>query len=433
MIPQLFERRGIEYRWAVLAVAFLTVFTVLGFRHAFGVMYVAILDDTGWMRGDTAGIFSLAMITYMLTAVASGALFDWVGPRVQFPIGALVMAAGLLLCGTIGAIWELYVYYGILVGLGFVLLGFVPHMALVPQWFPRRTGLASAAIISGLGVGSLGMAMLCTWSILWLGWRGTFVLVAGILALGIFPLTLLLHRNPAAHQKIATAPDTLGAIAEADTPIPANTTLRSAMAHPAFWLLLVAVTLIGAGQMTMAVHQTRLLVDLGYPIALAAMLFGLTGLFRSAGGLLWGPLSDRYGTRGIVLLAGGMGALGVVALLLVRDASSLTTPIVFVVLFGIGFGGISPVYASIVSQLFPGRSLGKIFGLLDMGYGAGSAGGPFLAGWVFDRLGTYDPALYAVGTAAGGSGLFMYLALQSHRRFPAVDGKTGMPSASNGS
>ena len=83
--------------------------------------------------------------------------------------------------------------------------------------------------------------------------------------------------------------------------------------------------------------------------------------------------------------------------------------------------------------MFPGRSLGKIFGLLDMGYGAGSAGGPFLAGWVFDRLGTYDPALYAVGTAAGGSGLFMYLALQSHRRFPAVDGKTGMPSASDGS
>ena len=74
MIVQFFERRGIDYRWIVLALTFLTVFTVLGFRHAFGVMYVAILDDTGWLRAETAGIFSVAMVTYMLTAVASGAL-----------------------------------------------------------------------------------------------------------------------------------------------------------------------------------------------------------------------------------------------------------------------------------------------------------------------------------------------------------------------
>jgi MFS family permease len=181
----------------------------------------------------------------------------------------------------------------------------------------------------------------------------------------------------------------------------------------------------------MAVHQTRLLVDMGYSLQLAAMLFGLTGLFRSVGGFIWGPLSDRYGSRIIVLLGGAMGSLGVGALLMVHDATSLTTLVVFVVLFGIGFGGISPVYASIVSQLFPGRSLGKIFGLLDVGYGAGSAGGPFLAGWVYDRFASYDIALYALVVAAGGSGLFLFLAIQSHRWYLAANG-LAQPAAEDG-
>lgn len=109
-----FGRRGIYYGWVIVAVMFVTLFVSLGFRFAFGVFYSAILDETGWLRAETAGIVSASMIVYACTAALSGYLFDRLGARV---------------------------------------LGFIPHMAIVPRWFDRRRGLASAASLAGVGLG----------------------------------------------------------------------------------------------------------------------------------------------------------------------------------------------------------------------------------------------------------------------------------------
>ncbi len=57
MPPRFFRSGEIYYGWVIVAVVFITLFLVLGFRFSFGVFYVAILDDTGWQRGETAAIF----------------------------------------------------------------------------------------------------------------------------------------------------------------------------------------------------------------------------------------------------------------------------------------------------------------------------------------------------------------------------------------
>ena len=88
-----FGRRGIYYGWVIVAVTFVTLFVSTGFRFAFGVYYSAILDETGWGRAETASVVSAAMIVYACTAALSGYLFDRVGARVLFPLGALCMAA----------------------------------------------------------------------------------------------------------------------------------------------------------------------------------------------------------------------------------------------------------------------------------------------------------------------------------------------------
>ena len=56
MIVEFFQRRNIYYGWVIVSVAFVTMFLVMGFRFAFGVYYVAILEDTGWQRAETAAV-----------------------------------------------------------------------------------------------------------------------------------------------------------------------------------------------------------------------------------------------------------------------------------------------------------------------------------------------------------------------------------------
>ncbi|MBI3992843.1 MAG: MFS transporter [Candidatus Lambdaproteobacteria bacterium] len=419
MPVEFFRQRGIYYGWVTLTVTFITVFVVIGFRYAFGVLYVAILEDTGWLRAETAGIFSTAMITYMFTAILSGALIDRLGPRILFPIGCVVMSAGLALCATISSIWEFYLYYGVLVGLGYVFLGFIPHISMLPRWFVRRRGFASAVLIAGVGMGSLVVSVACDWMLGMMGWRAVFLVFSVIVLLVLLPLTLYFHRDsPAA---IGLHPDNAPSDpAVAQTAAAPEGRLLDALGTPTFWLLALAVATIGVGQQTIAVHQTRLLVDMGYGLSLAAGLFGITGLFRSIGGFIWGPLSDRFGTRRIIMIAAATGFAGIVVLLLARYQPNLVYLLAFIVLFAVGFGGITPVYASTVAELYPGRHLGKMFGLLDIGYGAGSALGPYAAGWIFDHYGSYERALWMLLGLTVLLGLALYGALTIRPRRQAA-------------
>jgi MFS family permease len=79
----------------------------------------------------------------------------------------------------------------------------------------------------------------------------------------------------------------------------------------------------------------------------------------------------------------------------------------YLLTFGLGYSAMSPVYASAVSDKFAGKNLGTILGLLDLGFGLGSALGPWWAGWMFDRYGSYDAVILgvALGVVLTGYGL----------------------------
>jgi MFS family permease len=111
------------------------------------------------------------MLVYALAALGVGAAFDRLGPRRLFPLAALLLGAGYFLCGRITTLWQFYVYYGVLVGIGYTALGFIPHVSLISRWFVRRRGLASSLALSGMGVGSLIFAPVGEYLIAQYGWR----------------------------------------------------------------------------------------------------------------------------------------------------------------------------------------------------------------------------------------------------------------------
>lgn len=399
-----FGRRGIYYGWVIVAVMFVTLFISLGFRFSFGVFYSAILDETGWGRAETAGVVSAAMIVYACTAALSGYLFDRLGARVVFPVGALCMGAGLMLCSMSESLAGLTVAYGILLGFSYAALGFIPHMAIVPRWFDRRRGLASAASLAGVGLGSLAVAALSAELIVQLGWRETMWWF-GLAAMAVLiPINLVFHRPSA--ESIGLVRDGRPARAAASSaPSKVGATIAAAIRTRDFWLLALAVTATGTCTMTIVVHQTRMLVDMGYGLPLASLIFGMLGVARATGGLIWGPLSDRIGrsTCVVVICAISIVGLGMLWLtsLVPTESAALRIALLtgYLLTFGIGFNGMSPVYASAVSDRFAGRNLGTILGLLDLGFGLGSALGPWCAGWMFDRYGSYDYVI--VGVALG--------------------------------
>jgi len=411
-LSRFLHRRGIFYGWVIVGCAFVTMFVALGFRYAFGVFYAAILEDTGWTRADTAAVFSLAMAVYAAMAVPAGWLFDKIGARRLFTAGALLLGAGLMLCSRATTVPGLLVSYGLLAGLGFAALGFIPHAAIIPRWFDRKRGLALAAALSGVGFGSLGMSSGSAMLIESLGWRTSMLAIGAACWALLIPINALLHH--AAPRSLGQHPD--GAAEPSQVRESRHTEripIRHALAQPSFWLLFMSVSMMGLVSMTMAVHQPRLVVDLGFSLNLSAFLFGILGFLRTVGGLIWGPLSDRIGRGPCVWIVIGLSIAGFGALVVTGhlyppwDGWRLPLLLAFTLVFGLGYNGISPIYASAVADHFAGPSLGTMFGLLDLGFGLGAAAGPWIAGWAYDHFASYEGVLWGLtlGVLLTGIGL----------------------------
>jgi MFS family permease len=181
----------------------------------------------------------------------------------------------------------------------------------------------------------------------------------------------------------------------------------------AFWLLFISVSMMGLVTMTLAVHQPRLVQDLGFSLNLSALLFGVLGLMRTTGGLVWGPLSDRISRSVCAWIITAASILGFLGLLAVGPISpewnGLRIALLwgFTVTFGVGYNGISPLYAGAVAEHFAGPSLGTMFGLLDLGFGIGAAIGPWVAGRIYDAVSSYTLVLWGgiAGMLLGGVAL----------------------------
>jgi MFS family permease len=395
------------YGWVIVGISSLTLFLSLGIRFSFGVFYVALLNEYGWGRGETAGAFSLALLTHGFFGMVSGNLIDRFGPRVLFPLGAIFLAMGLAAASCITAIWHLYLLFGIITAMGLNTLAYVPHMAIIPKWFVRRKGLAAGLALAGMGVGTMVMAPVIQFLIDTVGWRFAFLILAGIVLGVVVPMTALFQRR---------SPEDVGQFRDGILPVSGEThappvekppigtyspdlleqrTLRAALHTRAFWWIALFNFSVGFILNTLVVHTPAHVIDVGYSAGLAAFVVGLVGLLRSGGGVLFGFLSDRSGSEIAYTVGGATAVVGVLLLLLVRDTASPWMVYTFAILFGLGSGSTGPIGAAVTADLFPGKSLGFILGISNVGYGLGGALGPYLAGYVYDHIGSYTFALIA--------------------------------------
>lgn len=386
--------RRFFYGWVIVAVSFVTLFLAVGTRFSLGIFYVAILEEYHWSRADTAGAFSLMLVVHAAFSLVVGGLFDRLGPRKLFPLGALAIAIGFAACSQIRAIWQFYVFLGVIASLGITTLAFVPHMALVSTWFVRRRGAASGLAYAGIGGGMLVLAPLLQSIIAWTNWRTAFLLLSASMIVIVMPLTALFQRRRP--EDMGLYPD--GMTAEesaaysatlATTATTQDWTLAQALRTPQLWLLLVTVAGLGMNLNTLVLHQMAHLTDVGYSKMLGATLTGLVGVMRSFGGITLGPLSDRFGREKAYTFGSLLSLLGILLLLTIHSTEQPWRVYCFVILYGLGYGALGPVYAAATADLFPGRHLGKILGVLEVGYGLGGAFGAFLAGYLYDLLGSY--------------------------------------------
>src|SRR5207253_822362 len=159
------------YGWLLVGIAFVTMAVGVNARTAFSLLFPPILDEFGWDRGVTAGIFSFGFLVSAMVTPCVGRLMDRRGPMLVVELGVVAMAAGLLLAAWAHETWQLYLTLGGLVGSGINCLAYTGQSLYLTRWFVRRRGLALSIAFSGVGIGSVTMLPWMQSLIAERGWR----------------------------------------------------------------------------------------------------------------------------------------------------------------------------------------------------------------------------------------------------------------------
>jgi len=394
----------IFYGYVIVCVVFVILAVMWGTLYAFGVYFNALLADFGWTKAMTSGAFSLSVVFLALFAVIAGRLSDRFGPRVVLTVGGLLLGTGCLLMSRIETAWQLYLYYGVIIGVG-MSTSFVPPASTVARWFVKRRGMMTGIAVSGLSVGTLVMPPFANWLISVYGWRTAYIVTGVTVLIAVVSAAQFLRRDP---DEIGQLPYGVNELEDRKTS-PTDFSLSEVVHTRQFWMLDVAVLFFGVSLGAVLVHIVPHSIGLGVSPANAALVLALVGGGGIIGRVVMGAVCDRIGNKPALVICFCALSTSLFSLLVAEELWGL---FLFAIIFGFGYGGISALVSPMLAELFGLRSLGAILGLTaSIGGDGGSAIGSVVAGYIFDVTGSYYRA-YLICAVISAIGLVLILLLK---------------------
>jgi len=389
------KRGQFYYGWIVVTACLFIGIIVYGIRYSYGMFFTSLSQDFSWSRALTSGVFSGYMLLCCVFAILGGWALDRYGPRVVVILMGLFTGLSLILTSYASAPWHIFISYSLLLALGTGPI-YNGTMATTSRWFAKRRGLALAIVGSGAGLGIIVMAPIAAHLISNYGWQTAYFIIGLIALFTMIPSALLLRRTPTTEELLfeqaGLTATNLAAPREQLPNEPEAFSLPQAAKTKNFWLVFFVWLLYAFCLHLVLVHLPPHAIDLGLSSMKAAALLTLLGGTSIPGRIFAGRVSDIIGRKKpAIICALFMGGM----MLLLALRSDLWVLYVFAVIFGLFYGGIDAPLVALVGDIFGLRHIGVIMGVLVVGWGAGAAIGPALAGRIFDVSGNYTFAFLA--------------------------------------
>ncbi len=392
----------VDFGYVVLAASVLLMVLGWGASYVIVVSLKSIAQEFGWPRAVPSLAISFLFIGSGFGGVVMGYLLDRTDMGKPALVGAAMIGGGMLTVSVIDAAWQLQLIYGVMIGAFGVGSLSAPLMANIIRWFEHRRGMAVGVVASGQALAGIIWPPILGFTLGEIGWRDSFFWY-GVVALCVMvPLAFVVARRPP-----APATGVAGATARK---IPAP----SRPLRPRNMQIALSCAIVGCCvAMSLPLgHLVSYATDLGHPIRDAVQIMSvmlLTAFLTSSIGV--GLLADRFGGLRSLIAFSGLQAASLAAFTAVDGLAALY---VVAAIFGLGYGGIFPVYAVIVREHMPARESGQrtgqvyLFGAIGMGLGS------WMGGAVFDATGSYVPAfLIGVGFNLANVALIVVLSMRT--------------------
>jgi OFA family oxalate/formate antiporter-like MFS transporter len=354
----------------------------IGSVYAWSVLTNPIAQLTGWDLSSITFTFSIAILFLGLSA-------GFLGNRVQCWGAQLsaMFSAGFFVIGLLGSsvamhfesIWLLYLFYGVIGGIGLG-IGYISPVATLLKWFPNNRGFAGGCAVMSFGFSALIAGPLMSWLVVQVGVENTFVIMAVIYFIIMRLSALGLHNPPA-----EVASETLKVINDSK-PKYLNIDTNAAMKTPDFWILWTIFFInISCGIALLSI-ASPLAENVGMTPYEAAGMVGMIGLLNGGGRIFCASASDYLGRPNTYI---AFFLIEIIAFWILSFTSNpyLFQSIIFVIVACYG-GGFScmPAY---ISDIFGTKWLSAIHGRILTAWGVAGIVGPMTITLLYEKFGTH--------------------------------------------
>ncbi len=394
-------RRGIHYGWIMVALTFLTMLSTAAVMGLPGVLIGPLQAEFGWKIGDISQPLALRLVLFGLVAPFAAALIARFGILRVVGAGLAMIVAGVALATGMDSLWQLWLSWGILVGLGTGMTAMVLGATVASRWFTQRRGLVMGLLTASNATGQLLFLPMDAWLVEHAGWR--LAVLPPLLACAVaWLLMVMLGRDhpaqvglPPYGEKVVL-PVTTG---QSGNPFTASlTALRDASQDRTFWVLFG--TFFVCGLSTNGLVQSHFIpfcVDYGMDPLVGASVLAMMGMFDFVGTIVSGWLSDRYDIRKLLFVYYGLRGLSLIVL--PYSSFSFLGLSVFAMFYGLDWVATVPPTVKLAAANFGRERAALVFGWVFTAHQLGAAVAAAGAGMVRDGTGTYLPAFLAAGVA----------------------------------
>lgn len=394
------QRRGIHYGWVITAVTFLTMMVGACAVGAPGVLIGPLQAEFGWDLAEISAAFAVRLALFGLVGPFAAVFLNRFGIRRVAMVALVLIGAGVI--GSLGMsrVWQLFLLWGVVVGLGTGLTAMVLGATVATRWFVARRGLVTGLLTASVAAGQL--VFLPAFAALaegW-GWRPALSLVLALIALSAVAILVLMRDHPA---DVGLLP--YGATEAPPAPPPPQplgalllqplVVLRRVSGDAGFWILFATFFICGAT--TNGLVQTHLIAicgDFGITSVMAAGMLAAIGGFNLIGTIASGWLTDRFDSRWLLFWYYGLRGLSLLYLPFTDFGFYELT--LFTIFYGLDWLATVPPTVRLTAERF-GAEATIVFGWVFVGHQIGAAMAAYGAGFIRSAYATYLPAFYLAG------------------------------------
>jgi MFS family permease len=393
----------VHYAWIVLAVVFTSTLAGVGVRAAPGVMIVPLEHAFGWDVSTISGAISVNIILLGLTGPFLTGLMQIIGLKRTMLICLTILMTGTGLSVFMTQAWQLFLTWGLMVGIGTGAGAVGMAGAVANRWFAQRTGFAMGLLSSANAAGQLIFLPILALAAERFGWQGVAVGVTLAIAAVLPVLAMVLPESPAAVGLPAYGATAVVSTGEQMAPggnpfSVAIGALVRASASMDFWLLCLTFGVCGFS--TNGLINTHLIAycaDYGIPEVRGASILAVIGLFSLVGAMASGWMCDRFSPRILLFWYYSLRGLSLVVIPFTGfDGVSLT---VFSVFYGLDWVATGPATFALTNEVFGRRDAPVIVAWIFTAHQVGGALAAFGGGAVRSLSGSYLLAFLASGLA----------------------------------